>query len=324
MAKTLLVCYANGDTGLGHLSRLITLAEWLRRDDRVTTEILIFGDFFAKYGISNFKIHLFSTVDNFITSVEKVICKDNFSAVVFDIPSSQKLSGLENFFGNLKTKNTRLIAIDSMLEFCNFFDLVWIPSFNFKTSEHRKCKCPIKYGWDSYIIPARVQFEEWSAGKKLLVLTGGSDPTKLCRSLPAYLDKTLGDDIEIHWVQGPFSDPPDLSNIKGSNWTTHLSPPRLDDLILKSNYILTVYGVSFFEALQYGVPTVVFSPYGSKDDAELLALSRQRVASVADGAFDAVDSLIHLIADDDLSRRYSQNSLRKLIQHHLDLKQKIS
>jgi UDP-N-acetylglucosamine:LPS N-acetylglucosamine transferase len=76
--------------------------------------------------------------------------------------------------------------------------------------------------------------------------------------------------------------------------------------------VLTVFGVSLFEVLQYGIPAVVFSPYGDKDDIELTSLSEEKVALVSDNAQSAVDNLIKLMNNDKLAREYSTNALNKL------------
>ena len=76
--------------------------------------------------------------------------------------------------------------------------------------------------------------------------------------------------------------------------------------------MLTVFGVSLFEVLQYGIPSVVFSPYGDKDDIELTSLSEEKVALVSDNAQGAVDNLIKLMNNDKLARECSTNALNKL------------
>lgn len=312
MPKILLVCQVSADIGLGHLSRLTALAKSLESNGIVTPEILIFGDFFLKDGISNFSTHLYSFTDDFVTSVEKVVIDGDFNAVVLDLHTSENIKGFKTLLLGLKKNNIHLIAIDSLLEYCDVMDLVWIPSFNFDISNHINCKCIIKYGWDSYLIQKRFPTREWVPGPKVLVLTGGSDPTKLSRSLPEYIDNSLGKNVEINWVHGPFAELPNLSNHKNLNWIIHSSPSGIDELIVNSNYVLTVYGVALFEVLQYGVPAIVFSPYGKKDDSELRALSGLNIASVADNSFDAVDKLKSLMKDHDLARRYSFNSSNKL------------
>ena len=81
---------------------------------------------------------------------------------------------------------------------------------------------------------------------------------------------------------------------------------------MKSNYVLSVFGVSFFEVLQYGVPTVVYSPYAGKDDLELAALEEERVAVVAKDACTAILYLIDLMDNVKLAKACSQTALTKL------------
>ena len=82
--------------------------------------------------------------------------------------------------------------------------------------------------------------------------------------------------------------------------------------MVKVNYAITVYGVSFFELLYYGIPTVVFSPYGEKDANELSAIFREEVAMVAKNSDDAVLKLKELMANDVLAKQLSQRSKLKL------------
>ena len=147
---------------------------------------------------------------------------------------------------------------------------------------------------------------------KVLILTGGSDVSKLGKTLPAQLDEVLGKDAEVHWVRGPFSRAPNLPNNCRLNWTIHNAPEQLDELIVQSDYVMTVFGVSFFEVLQYGIPTVVFSPYGIKDNKELDALSKEGVAIVEANSGRAINSLIELMNNDKLAREYSMNALKKM------------
>lgn len=72
-----------------------------------------------------------------------------------------------------------------------------------------------------------------------------------------------------------------------------------------SNYAVTVFGVSFFELIYLGIPTVVFSPYGDKDDSELEALAKAGVAVVARDEREATDQLCALMRDDLLATQLS-------------------
>ena len=72
-----------------------------------------------------------------------------------------------------------------------------------------------------------------------------------------------------------------LPNDQRLKWIIHDSPEQLDEIILNCNYAITVFGISFFEVIQYGIPTVVFSAYKNKDEMELQALKKLEVAIVA-------------------------------------------
>lgn len=312
MSKILLVCHSNSTVGLGHLSRILVLAQAIKSHGAVIPELVIFGDFFPKEGISEFHTHVFPLSAYFTASIENIISSDNFSAVVFDLHAKQDISDFDNLLLRLKNRQISIIGIDSLLEYCDILDLIWIPSFNFDASSHSNCKCIIKSGWDSFLIQKRLSHKEWTPGSSVLVLTGGSDTAKLSRTLPAYLDKSLRGDIKLNWVRGPFSEVPILPTETRLDWIIHDSPSGLDELILNSDYVLTIFGVSLFEVLQYGVPTVVFSPYQNKDDQELQSLSLENVALVAANSLDAISGLNTLINDENRARDYSLNSLKKL------------
>jgi spore coat polysaccharide biosynthesis predicted glycosyltransferase SpsG len=146
----------------------------------------------------------------------------------------------------------------------------------------------------------------------VLILTGGSDISNLGKTLPSQLDQILDNNSELHWVKGPLSKDPNLPEKCRLNWTIHASPQRLDHLIVQSNYAITVFGISFFEILQYGVPSVVFSPYNNKDNEELEALKKEEVAMIANNSRLAVEGLFKLMNNDEIASKYSVNALKRM------------
>jgi spore coat polysaccharide biosynthesis predicted glycosyltransferase SpsG len=310
--RILLVCYVGVNIGLGHLSRLLALADVLRKERKVQPEFLIFGDFIKKNELSNFNVHTFLLSDDFIDTIKNILETDNYDAVVLDLFPNHNIDNLGGLFIQLKRSNICLISIDSLIEHCNILDLIWIPSFNFDCSKYTNCNSILKSGWDSFLIQKRFQHKGWTPGSKVLVLTGGSDVSNLGKTLPAQLDKLLDKNIELHWVKGPFSVAPKLPKQCRLNWTVHDSPEYLDELIVQIDYVMTVFGVSFFEVLQYGIPTVVFSPYGIKDSNELNALSEEGVSVVVNNSKLAINGLIELMNNDELAKQYSVNALKKM------------
>lgn len=312
MHRVLLICHISPDIGVGHLSRLLALAEKLKENNKVIPEFLIFGNSIKKDDLAKFKVHFFSLVDDFYGVLDKTLVNNEYVALIFDLNLNHNIKHFDKLLEELKQRNIYLISIDGLLEHCNILDLIWIPAFNFDFSGHSDCKSLLKSGWESLLIQKRLEHTDWSPGSKVLILTGGSDVSKLGETLPAQLDTVLDKDTDLHWVRGPFSDAPILPNKCRLNWTVHNAPQKLDELIVQSNYVMTVFGVSFFEVLQYGIPTVVFSPYGVKDNKELDALSKEGVAIVEANASSAVNSLVKLMTEEELAREYSSNALKKM------------
>lgn len=312
MSKILLVCYVSSKIGLGHLSRLLALAQNLKKDKKAVPEFLIFGDLIKKNELDSFIVHNFSFENDFTQTIQGLLEDNNFKAIVIDIYQNHNISNLQNLLIQLKKQNIFLISIDSLIEYSDILDLIWIPSFNFDTTKYSNCKSLLRSGWDSYLIQKRLNNKKWKPGLKILVLTGGSDISNLGKILPAEIDQILEKNSEVHWVKGPLSDNPILPEKCKLKWVLHDAPQQLDELIIDSNYVLAVFGVSFFEVLQYGIPTVVFSPYDNKDDTDLVALSKENVALVAYNLKSAIKKLLKLMIDEKLAKKLSINALKKM------------
>ena len=312
MSKILLVCYVSPEIGLGHLSRLLALAQTLKKNKKIILEFLIFGDLIKKDELDSFVVHNFSIENDFIRTIQSLLEDKNFKAIVIDIYQNHNISNLDNLFSQLKQQNILIIGIDSLMEYCDIIDLIWIPSFNFGITKHGNCKSLLRSGWDTYLIQKRLNHKEWRPGSKILVLTGGSDISNLGKTLPDQLDRILDKNSEVHWVKGPLSEDPILPERQKLKWILHDAPQQLDKLIVDSNYVFAVFGVSFFEVLQYGIPTVVFSPYDKKDHKDLVALSKEDVALVAYNLKFAIKELLKLMIDEKLAKKLSINALKKM------------
>jgi spore coat polysaccharide biosynthesis predicted glycosyltransferase SpsG len=97
MSKILLVCYVSPKIGLGHLSRLLALAQTLKKDKKVVPEFLIFGDLIKKDELDSFVVHNFSIENDFSQTIQGLLENNNFKAIVFDIYQSHNISNLDNY-----------------------------------------------------------------------------------------------------------------------------------------------------------------------------------------------------------------------------------
>jgi spore coat polysaccharide biosynthesis predicted glycosyltransferase SpsG len=312
MSKILLVCCVSPKIGLGHLSRLLALAQTLKKDKKIIPEFLIFGDLIKKNELNNFKVNNVLADDSIVLTIENLLESNNLNAIVFDIHQDYNNNNFYKLITKLKKKKIYTISIDSLIEYCDVLDLIWIPSFNFDITKHSNCKSLLRSGWDTYLIQKRLNHKEWRQGLKILVLTGGSDVSNLGKTLPAQLDKILDKNSEVHWVKGPLSNDPILPEKCRLKWIFHDAPQQLDELIVQSNYVITVFGISFFEVLQYGIPTVVFSTYDKKDNNDLKALSIEKVAIPASNSETAAKELSNLMIDIKLASKLSTNALKKM------------
>ena len=308
----LLVCYVSSTIGLGHLTRLLALAQAIKEVSSIEIELLIFGDLIERDELSNFNTTFLSLSDDFKSSVKKTAEALNPAVVVFDLCPKLLPNNLMGIFTWLKNKDTKLVSIDSLVDFCHVLDLVWVPSFYFDFKDKPDCSGKLKSGWDSFLIQKRLPSQVWQKGLRVLVLTGGGDVTNLGSTLPKQLDALLNDQVEVNWVRGPYAKAPLLPDNTRLKWNIHNAPNQLDELIVQSNYVLTVFGVSFFEVLQYGIPTVVFSPYDYKDNEELIALAEEQVAVVKKNSGTAVSALKNLMKNEELAKSISQKALTKL------------
>ena len=105
MFSVLLVCHVSAEIGIGHLSRLLALAQALKEDDIIIPEFLIFGDFFKKKELYNFDNHTFPLTDDFVATVENTLEMNNFDAVIFDLYPSHNIDNLGELFIKLKRRN---------------------------------------------------------------------------------------------------------------------------------------------------------------------------------------------------------------------------
>ena len=292
--------------------RMLALADALSKAKIQNLHLLILGEEVFRSELGHFS-HGFLPLETDFSQVVRSQVED-FSpqVVVFDLHPKFLSNDLKKLFAWLSRREIRLVGVDSLLAFCNSLDLVWNPSFFVPQARLINCPGNTKYGWDSYLIRKRLPSRIWSPGSRLLVLTGGSDATGQGDTLPMQLDAGLRSDTEVHWVRGPYARQPVLPSTPRLAWVVHVAPEGLDELIVASSYALCVFGVSFFELLQYGIPTVVFSPYGGKDDPELDALRGEKLAAVAVDAGAAVVELVRLMNDRNKAERYSTTAKEKL------------
>ena len=243
---------------------------------------------------------------------------NSFDVFVVDIPTNQVTDDLRNCLAAARTGGASIVAVDN-LELGSQVDLVFLPTFQQPNNIANISLPPrLVYGWDCFLLDENTRPIRWQPGQRVLALTGGSDATDLGRHWPALLDASLPESTDLHWVTGPFAKSPVWPQTTRIQMTQHLAPNGLQPLMSTTNYAVTVYGVSFFELLQLGVPTVVFSPYGEKDDLELRGIEQEGLALVAKDEVEATEKLIALMGNEELASRLSTTAAERLKSRGVD------
>lgn len=303
--KALIVCHAGTGVGLGHLTRSLTVACALRQHFGANVQILVQGEPLERRDLAAFP-HRFIARD--VCLLDALAQEQRVALVLLDLQPLQVPKELARVLRDYRGAGTKVVAIDGLLDWRPDLDLIFLPSFQFKPPENLRDGAPIIFGWDCILLDDSWVPVAWKPGHRVLALTGGSDTTQLGRHLPDQLDQALPENVELHWVTGPFAKRPVWPPTHRIRMLEHVAPSGLGALIQQSHYAITVFGVSFFELLYAGVPTVVFSPYGDRDAHELAAIARAGVALVAIDEYDAISQLNILLLKNDLARQLSINA----------------
>lgn len=310
--NALIVCHAGAGLGLGHLTRSLVVARALHQKLGAKVHLLIQGDPVHRADLDEFEHHFLGVEENLLHAIRQQVRRVDTQVVVLDLHPRLVPAEIGWLLDDLRLGGCKVISVDGLVNHRSKLDLVFIPSFHCSPPEGLIGAAPILFGWDCFLLNVKRAPIERKPGARVLALTGGSDATDLGKTLPTLLNSALAGDTELHWVTGPYAQGPVWPASPRLRMLNHQSPSGLDDLMAAANYAVTVYGVSFFELLYYGVPTVVFSPYGDKDDAELTAIAKEGVALVAKDEVDAVGKLKQLMADHELAASLSSHARQRM------------
>jgi spore coat polysaccharide biosynthesis predicted glycosyltransferase SpsG len=303
--RALIVCHAGSGSGLGHLTRARVIAEALTSRFGAIVRLVVQGEGLRREDLRGFSHRLVPRE----TSLLKVLTQEGvFDLVLLDLQPAQVPADLSVVLLRWRESGSRVVAIDGLLAWRSELDLIFLPSFYFKPPADLQDGAPIVYGWDCFLLNSDWDPAVWRPGRQVLALTGGSDVTQLGKTWPFQLDQALPKDVTLHWVTGPFSSRLSWAQGRPARIVEHVAPECLLGLMQQVNYAVTVFGVSFFELLANGVPTVVFSPYGTKDAPEMTAIAEAGVAIVATNERDAILRLNNLLSDEQLAERLSKKS----------------
>jgi spore coat polysaccharide biosynthesis predicted glycosyltransferase SpsG len=148
--------------------------------------------------------------------------------------------------------------------------------------------------------------------KNIFFLLGGSKNTQLYKHLPKLVEKKISKEFKLYWVSGKFSDKPKF--IDKTRWTLCKDSNFLEKEIPKSSFIFSLYGLSFFEALSCGIPSVAFCTNSNykKDYKEIEFLKKNKIYFIENKISKSVEALVNLINSKNLHNKFLKNAKKNL------------
>lgn len=301
--------------GLGHFSRMLALRNSLAQSEDFHPYFSVLGDNVLAVDSKNIEMDIVSALTSDYFQLVKDFVEVNYVKLfIMDFHKSTEGPELLEFLIWARAKGIVLVAVDSLIDYREYLDHIWLPSVHFDLSKitTKKGFCDVSFGWDHFLLARSEAIPNWQAGGSVLVMTGGADVLGLGSWLPELLDTKLVSSSTVSWVKGPYANHPNIPINPKLTWNVHESPKDIDKLISQSSYILTQFGVSFFESVQYGIPTVAVPLDPFKNILELDLIQREEVALVARDIGESVNILVQLMGDDFLAKKLSENSKNKM------------
>lgn len=277
-------CEAGPKVGMGHLSRACVVANSLQAHLGAAVTLYIKGEEIEFSALANLPHEWVPGFENVQFHGDCLVC---------DVKEVD-----ESLHRQLLSTNGHMyrVAIDQVPVPELDIDLLWVPSVHLPgEADPAQLAYDVKFGAHCFLLRSILPVKHLEArkAKQLVVLTGGSDPLGLSKTLPQKLDRKLERDVEITWVQGPYAKGP--NGPVTERLKSVLSPPNLHQFVSEFDAALCVYGVTFFECLQAQVPVVTFDPIGAATEKEwalLQELAPQLMAENEDHAIEDISSIL--------------------------------
>ena len=290
--------------GLGHLKRSRIIKVMIDKDLHLKNYLYVLTDEHDNIFLNNFKE---KTIGNNFEEIVEVVNSVKPNLIIIDLNYKNLNFRIKDLIIFFKKLNIKILAIDGLIDFLDYIDLIFLPSFFPSVMNNYLSIDKVISGWDCYLIDEKFfKSNKWEDGNNLLVMTGGSDVLNLNKIWPKYINDKLSKEMNIHWIVGPYSQKPDFNFKKNMNFTTYFNPSNIYDICKKINYAITLYGVSFFELIAQGIPTVVFPLDYKRDKDELHYLSKNKIAITAENYCDATDKFSALKLNNNLSRNLNE------------------
>lgn len=308
MIKSYLIICSYGDqSGFGHLTRAKIIKNYIKKNIRSKVTLVPINDRHIKK-------------KNISELILKKIYKKKINVLILDlnyfhIKSKNNIIKLLNF---IKEKGIKIVGVDSLRNFYKFIDCAWIPSsFRQKNLTSKN----IVHGFDKMIFN-RYKIS-YSRQKKIAFLVGGSNDKEIPNKLPRIIEKNIPKKFKLTWIMHGFANQPKVIDKK--RWVIYNNKNNLESIFKHSGFIFSFYGLSFFESLNCGIPTVAFCTKKNfkKDYKEIIFLKKKKIFFIETNINKAVRKLADLISNKKMSQFVAVKSKKYLNKYNFSFLKKI-
>ena len=293
--SAILVADDGPEVGLGHRRRM----EWLQRElrDELSLEARLLIRSGALPPSAHASRQTAESTELFSRTIQREVNKERASRIIFDLKWGlweNALPGLLRGFDHVST-----LGVDTPPSWCNLFENVFFPSVTL--SEQHRLMGYSNWGPDWLLMNRRAQPWTWRRGDEpqVLVLTGSLGYYDFSEWLGEVMAKSVSPSVKVYWLGAH-------GHAQEGKGITEPPVPIISDENLRqrqssATYAVSRFGVSVFEMLGLGVPTVVLPGWGEHEEASVDFLEERGLALVARSRCDVGKKITQLTFDDDLA-----------------------
>jgi len=307
--KFFFITIANKDYGIGHLSRISKIIKYLNKNYKFEIELFILGKNYFLNQSKNLKIKQFKNKTLYLNNLKTKLSNTHQSIVVFDLPINEAKN---KFLEVINNDNNTYIAIDCFLKFNKKFKFLWIPSFYLPKEIKNKKK--IYYGRNKYLIgeskPKKIINKKTI--KNVAIFSGGSDVFDFNKTILQNLNLEVKQKLNLFFIIGPFSKK--FSKPKNSlhSYNIIYDLKEIKTLCKKIDLAITPHGVTLFELMYFGIPTLSFIPNKKIRNEEIKKLKNLNVTTIANSFGDLFKKL-DLILSNKINTNLITNNAFKFV-----------
>lgn len=295
-AQILLVADDGPEFGLGHIRRLEYLIQALGPELRKNSFVLSRETYPPGFPTRNIVSSFSKQVCDAISAMRPALC-------IFDLSYTSWVDEWPSVASRIPS-DTITIGVDVPPGWIENFDHVIHPGIS--PSEEFK-RFANWHGGPEWVLADR--FPRWNpkpGPPRVVVTTGSQAFGAFYHWLLPQLKVLAQERIEVSWVIGRH-DKTWIEKVHTSDGgVSFVSDLDLEDRFANANVVLARFGVTAFELIGRGIPTVVLPGWALTEDNEVFELDRKGVALVVGTESEVSDSVLKLIHDLSLQESLSR------------------